>query len=233
MKITFFHAFVSIKNISIFFDQGSATSRSLLVSDQPLMTEEGLLPIISASASTSRDGTATIIHYVDELHSHDNQQGIVEVSIFDEHDDSEKEEEEDRDESWVELDPEKLGFREEGLVEERNESAVTGSSLLEGAGSGYLVDKDFSGSEEEEFEGEYAISQLQQLKKLNWKEVFKQTLPTEVNQLRDLEPLVSEEEEESREHKGEDEKDGINSEVNLRDDVELDEDGLTTWYFWR
>lgn len=195
------------------------------------MTEEGLLPIISAPASTSRDGTATIIHYVDELHSHDNQRGTVDVSIFDEHDDSEKEEEEDGDESWVELDPEKLGFREERLVEEENEPAVTGSSLLEGAGSGYLVDKFFSESEEEDFEGD--VSQLQQVKKLNWKEVFKQTLPTEVNQLRDLEPPVSEEEEESREHKGKDEKDGINAEVNLRDDVELDDDGLTTWYFWR
>lgn len=197
------------------------------------MTEEGLLPIISASASTSRDGTATIIHYVDELHSHDNQREIVDVSIFGEHDDGEKEEEEDGDDRWVELDPEKLGFREEGLVEEKNKSAVTGSSLLEGAGSGYLVDKDFSGSEEEEFEGEVDISQLQQVKKLNWKEVFKQMLPTEVNQLIGLEPAVSEEEEESREHKGGDEKDGINSEVNLRDDVELDDDGLTTWYFWR
>lgn len=197
------------------------------------MTEQGLLPIISTSASTSRDGTATIIHYVDELHSHENQGGVVDVSIYDEHDNSEKEEEEDGDESWVELDPEKLGFREEGLVEEKNESAVTGSSLLEGAGSGYLVHKDFSESEEEEFEGEEDdISQLQQVKKLNWKEVFEQMLPTEVNQLRYLEPPVSEEEEESREHE-EDEKDGRNSEVNLRDDEELDDDGLTTWYFWR
>lgn len=162
---------------------------------------------------------------------HDDQGVIGDVSIYDEHDDSEKEE--DGDESWIELDTEKLGFREEGLVEEKNESAVSGSSLLEGAGSGYLVHKDFSESEEEEFEGEEDdVSQLQHTKKLNWKEVFELTLPTQVNQLRDLEPPVSEEEEESREHEG-DEKYGINSEVNLRDDEELDDDGLTTWYFWR
>lgn len=207
------------------------------------MAEDGFLPISPTSVSRSREGEATIIHYIDELHSHDNLRESAGVVMYDDEDDGggdEEGEQPDGDESGViprvmtEPDLEELGFWERDLVE-KYESAVTYSNQFEEDGSGYLVQEDFSDSEEEGFEGrENEISDVQQVINLNQEEALEEMLPSEVSLQRDLES--PEEEEESRKHTGKHEEDGrmIASEVKWKnDDEDLVADGKMTWYFWR
>lgn len=192
----------------------------------------------------SREGEATIIHYIDELHSHDNLRGSAGVVMYDDEDDGggDKEEEQpDGDESGViprvmtEPDLEELGFGVRDLVEEKYESAVTYSNQFEEDGSGYLGQEDFSDSEEEGFEGrENEISDVQQVINLNQKEALEEMLPSEVSLQRELES--PEEEEENRKHTGKHEEDGrvMAPEVKWKnDDEDLVDDGKMTWYFWR
>lgn len=234
-------------SLYLYFYLGSASSGPLLVSYQPYMAEDGFLPISPTSVSTSREGEATIIHYIDELHSHDNLRGSAGVVMYDDDDDDgggdddDEEEQPGGDESRViprvmtEHDLEELGFGERDLVEEKYESAVTYSDQFEEDGSGYLVQEDFSDSEEEGFEGrENEISDVQQVVNLNQKEALEEMLPSEVSLQRELES--PEEEEESRKHTGKHEEDGrmVASEVKWKnDDEDLVDDGKMTWYFWR
>lgn len=246
------HFLVIIKNgyISTFF-QGSASSGSLLVSDQPYTAEDGFLPV-----SVSREGEATISHHTDELHSHENLWESADVVKNDDdeeqvHTAEEEEEEEQLEEdeesgvilgAMTEPDLDDFGFRV--LVEEKEEAEVEDSKQLEEDGSGNTVQERFSESEEEEgSEGEDDISDVQQASHLNQKEgvlrhwmQLERMLPSEVRIQGELQP-VSEGEQENRKHTGRGEEDDrmITSEVEWKNDDSLPvDDREMTWYFtWR
>ncbi|XP_073338888.1 zona pellucida sperm-binding protein 3 [Pagrus major] len=219
--------------------EGSASSGSLLVSDQPYTADDGFLPVGPSSISMSRDGEATVSHYTDELRGHENLWGSEDVVIYDEDeeeqedtdDEEEEEEEEEEEQSGVivrvitEPHLEELGFRQGILAEEKNESELKASSPFEEDWSGYLAEEDFLVGEEEDDE----IADAQQVIHLNQRE-GKDSLQ------RELQRLVSEGEEENREHTGRGEEDRmIASEVEQEnDDEDVVYDREMTWYFtWR
>ncbi|XP_044079910.1 zona pellucida sperm-binding protein 3 [Siniperca chuatsi] len=242
--------------------EGSASSGSLLVSNQPYTAEDGFLPVSSSSVSMSREGEATINHYIDELHSHENRWESADVVKYDDADEEEQvytddeEEEEELDEEGsgvilgviAEPDLDELGFRERVLVEEK-QSEVTDSDQFKEDQSRYTVQEHFTESEKEEerFEGRDEISEVQQAIHLNQKEgkVLRHwvqlgpMLPSEVSLQGELQPLVSEGEEENRKHTGSSEEVDrmIASEVEWKKDdglADLVDDKEMTWYFtWR
>nr|XP_046268202.1 zona pellucida sperm-binding protein 3 [Scatophagus argus] len=223
--------------------EGSASSGSLLVSDQPYTAEVGFLPISPSSVSMSREDKASISQYTDVLQSHENLWGSVDIIKHDDDDnDAEDEEEleEDEKESGVNLivmtepDLGELGFKERDLMEEKNESEVRESNQFEEDGSGYFVEEDFSESEEGLEGREDEISDVQQVIHLDQKEG--EMLPSAASLQRALQPLVPEGEENWK-HTGRGEEDErmIASEVEWKDeDKDLVNDREMTWYFtWR
>ncbi|TMS21225.1 Zona pellucida sperm-binding protein 3 [Larimichthys crocea] len=203
--------------------EGHASSGLLLVSDQPYAAEDGFLPISPhSSISMSREGETTISHYTDDLHSHENQWGNPHVVMYD--DDEEEEEVYTDDEEEEQPDEEESGVREELGFRER----VWELNQFEEDGSGYIVQEDYSESEEEEEleEGKDEISDVQQVNQKQG-EVLEQMLPSDVSLQREL---VSEEEEENRKHtvRGKEDDRSIASEEKWKNDDEM------TWYFtWR
>lgn len=201
------------------------------------MAEDGFLPINPNSVNRSGDGKATIIHYIDELHSYDNVQGSEDGIMYDDDSDVGEEEPDEVESSFVprvrtEPDLKEFGLGERDLVEEKNKSTMTDPSPLEENGSGYLVQEDFSEGEEG-FEGrKNKISDLQQEVTLIQREVLELMLPSEVTLQKELQSLISEEEE-SRKHTVESEEDGrlMASEVKWKNEDLVDE-ATTTWYFW-
>lgn len=200
----------------------------------------------------SRQGEVTISHYTGGLQSHENLWGSVVMYDDDEEEEqgyTDKEEEqleEDEEESGVilsvitEADLEELGIRQRVFTEE-NEAEGNDSHQFEGEGSGYIVQEDFSESDEEEGFGgrEDELSDVQQVIRLNQREgeVLQQMFPSAVSLQRELQPGVSEEEVENRKHPGRGEEDdrAIASEVEWKnDDEDLEDDREMTWYFtWR
>ncbi|XP_034530408.1 uncharacterized protein si:ch211-67f13.7 [Notolabrus celidotus] len=217
--------------------EGSVSSGSMLVSDQPQSEEDGFPSVRTSSISRSKDGQAIISHYFDELHSPEDLLESVDVAEF-------EDEEEDED-GWVffegktEPDLDELGFSDSVLVEEKGEPEVNFSTLFEDVGSGYLKQKDFSESEDEEGRQD-GISDEQQEVHLHQEEAevlrhwveFEEMLPseTELHQL-----AVSEDEQENFEQtgRGEDDVEMRVSEVEWKRDDDLG-DKEQTWYFsWR
>lgn len=203
-----------------------------MVSDQPYMGEDGFLPINPNSVSRSGDGKATIIHYIDELHSYDNLQGSEDDVMYDDDDWEESDEDKSSFVPRVRAEPDlnEFGLGERDLVEEKNKS-TTDSSPLEGNGSGYLIQEDFSEGEEGFKDQKNGISDLQQEVSLTQREVLELMLPSEATM--QLQPPISEEEE-SRKLRVESEEDGrlMASEVKQKNEDLVDE-ATTTWYFWR
>lgn len=218
--------------ISSFF-KGSASSGSLLVSDQSYTAEDGFLLV-----SMSREGEATISHYVDELHSHENVWERADVVM----DDTDEEEQLEEKSGLIlgvmaEPDVDELALRERVLVEEKEDSEGKESNQFEEDGSGYIIVEGFSEREEEEegFEGgdeEISVQHFNQKEGeafRHWVQV-QQMLPSEVSLHRALQPLASEGEEENRKRVGEEdeasEEDWVtDSLADLVDDTEM------TWYF--
>ncbi|KAM8736301.1 zona pellucida sperm-binding protein 3 [Acanthopagrus schlegelii] len=217
--------------------EGSASSGSLLVSDEPYTADDGFLPVSPPSVSMSRDGEATIIHYIDYR---ENLWGSEDVVMYDEDeeeqdnmadDDGEEEQEEEQPNGVIvrvmtEPDLEEFSFRERISPGEKNESELRASGQFEQDWSGHLAEEDFSVGEEEDDE----ISDAQQVIHLNRRE-------GEDGLQRAFRPLVSEGEEENREHTGGggEEDRMIASEAEQKnDDEDLVYDREMTWYFtWR
>lgn len=235
------------------FLQGSARSGSLLVVDKSYEAEDGSLPVNPPSVSISREGEATVSQFTDELHSLDNLWESADEVQYDDEEQVYTEEEEqqqqlDEKERGVVLgvkaepDLDELSFRERVLVEEEKEkSEVNDSNLSKEDGSGYLLHKHFSESEDgEEFEDD-EISDVQQATHLNHKEgevlrhwaELEQMFPSEVSVQRELEPLVTEGEEKNSKHTSSD----ALADWMVASDVERNEDSLAdldkemTWYF--
>ncbi|XP_054470399.1 uncharacterized protein si:ch211-67f13.7 [Anoplopoma fimbria] len=210
--------------------EGSASSGSLMVSDQPYTAEDDLPPV-------TREGV--------ELKSPENlweSADLVKYNDDDEHDyaDEEEEEEEEkheRDEEdsgfihGVMTEPDELGFRERVLVEEKTESVGKDSNNFEEDGSGYVV-------QEESEEDEINLNQKEAEVLRHWEEV-EQMFQSENTLQRGLHLLVSEGEEENRNHTGRGDEDDrlIASEVEWKNDdglSDLVDDSEMTWYFiWR
>ncbi|XP_074516162.1 zona pellucida sperm-binding protein 3 [Sebastes fasciatus] len=212
--------------------EGSASSGSLLVSDQPYTTEDGFLPV-----SMSREGDAKVNH------SHENlweSADAVKYDNYDEEqdyaDEEEKQQLEEAEEEsgfilgvMTEPDLDELGFRERVSMEEK-ESGVKNSDQFEEDGSGYEVLEESDEEEEEGFEGredEIHLNQKEAEVLRHWVQL-EQMFPSGVGIQRELKPLVSEG---NRKHTGRGEEDDgvMASEVEREnDDVEM------TWYFpWR
>ncbi|XP_045918976.1 zona pellucida sperm-binding protein 3 [Micropterus dolomieu] len=233
--------------------EGSARSGSLLVVDQSYEAEDGSLPVNPPSVSISREGEATVSQFTDELHSLDNLWESADEVQYDDEEQVYTEEEEqqqqlDEKERGVVLgvkaepDLDELSFRERVLVEEEKEkSEVNDSNLSKEDGSGYLLHKHFSESEDgEEFEDD-EISDVQQATHLNHKEgevlrhwaELEQMFPSEVGVQRELEPLVTEGEEKNSKHTSS----SALADWMVASDVERNEDSLAdldkemTWYF--
>ncbi|XP_041668078.1 zona pellucida sperm-binding protein 3 [Cheilinus undulatus] len=198
--------------------EGSASSGSLLVSDQPYTAEDGFLPIRTSSVSRKQGSEAIISHYINELNSQEELLESVDVK----YDEEEEDYTDDEEEGGVILggmakpDAEESGFMERFLWE-----PVVNQSVMFEEGSGYLED-DFSESEDKEGKEETISDQEEQ------------TVPSKANVQRELEqPYWSEDEQKNRRHADQDEKeDGmITSEVEKRGLVGGKEQ---TWYFsWR
>ncbi|XP_011614516.1 zona pellucida sperm-binding protein 3 [Takifugu rubripes] len=186
--------------------EGSVNSGSLLVSDQPMVEEEGFLP--KSWVSTSKEGEATVIGLTDPL-SHDAVQQRADL-VFD---DEEEEQQPGRDQSvTTQPDLEDLGLED---LEDKNESF---SNQFEDDGSGNLLVDEYLGSYEgvggKELSGEQE------------KEVAEQMVPAETVRWPEFQPKVSEEIEAPKNESG----------LKMRNDSEEDdvgEDGKKTWYFWK
>ncbi|XP_037602780.1 zona pellucida sperm-binding protein 3 [Sebastes umbrosus] len=212
--------------------EGSASSGSLLVSDQPYTAEDGFLPVIM-----SREGEVTVNH------SHENLWESADAVKYDDDDEEqdyadEEEEKQQLEEAeeesgfilgvMTEPDLDELGFRERVSMEEK-ESGVKDSDQFEEDGSGYEVLEE-SDEEEEGFEGredEIHLNQKEAEVLRHWVQL-EQMFPSGVGIQRELKPLVSEG---NRKHTGRGEEDDgvMASEVEREND-----DGEMTWYFpWR
>ncbi|XP_034419371.1 zona pellucida sperm-binding protein 3 [Cyclopterus lumpus] len=210
--------------------EGSASSGSLLVSDQPY-TEDGFPPV-------SRESEATINHY-NELKIHENLWDLVKHDdkeqdlADDEEQDYADEEQEYADEEqdyadnqedneyifgvMTEPDLDKSGFREMVFVEEKTESEENGS--------------EYAAQESEE--DEMNLDRRKEAEMLQGEQMF----PSDGLQ-RELQMLVSEGEGENTKHAGSGEEDDwlMASEVKWNDDDDLADldDSEMTWYFtWR
>ena len=238
-----------LKWLYLYHFQGSASSGSLLVSDEPYTADDGFLPVSPSSISMSGDGEATISHYTDELNGRENLWGSEDVVMYDEDeeeqdntaaaaaaDDDDGEEEQEEEPNGVivrvmtEPDLEELSFRERILAGEKNESELRASDQFEQDWSGHFAEEDFSVGEEEDDE----ISDAQQVIHLKRRE-------GEESLQREFQPPVSEGEEEHGEHTGGGEEGDrmIASEVEQKNDNDDDDDDVVydremTWYFtWR
>ncbi|XP_018545460.1 zona pellucida sperm-binding protein 3 [Lates calcarifer] len=238
--------------------EGSASSESLLVSDQPYTAEDGFLPVSPSLDSVSNKGKTTVSRHIDKLHSHDHLResaAVVKYGDDDDYDDQdeegymEEELEEDEVESRVILgvmtEP-KLEFRHGVLVEEKREAEIMDLNEFEEDGSGYEVEEDFLEGEEEgetSEEREDETSYAQQVIHLSQKEgeVFRHWAQVEqlkVTLQKEVQPLVSEGEEENRKYADSGEEHERTADVERKNDDSLTEnvadDGEITWYFtWR
>ncbi|XP_071354412.1 zona pellucida sperm-binding protein 3-like [Trachinotus anak] len=236
--------------------EGSASSMSLLVSDQPYTAEDGFLPASPSLVSISREGKATVSRGFDELHSQESLRQSADVVKYDD-DDYEEEEgymeeelEEDEAESRVILEEmtddrevEKLVFRHGVLVEESKEAEVKDSNEFGVDGSGYGTE-DFLEVEERSEGREDEISDAQQAIDLNWKEDevlrhWAQLEQLRVSLQREVQPLDSKGEEENRKYtdRGEEDERTRAYEVKWKNDgglADVADDREMTWYFtWR
>lgn len=214
------------------FFQGSASSGSLLVSDQPYAAEEeedGFLPV------AMNRGEATINQYIDEQHRQENLWESADVVEYDEEEqdytDEEEEEEQLEEESGA-----MFGVMTEPDLD-REGVLVKDSDLFEEDGSGFVIQEESEEEEEEEegFEGEDEIHLNQkEAEVLRHRSQVEEMLRSEVGL--QSEPLVSEGEEDNRRQTGRGEEDDgmIASEVEWNNDEDLVDDGEMTWYFtWR
>ncbi|CAJ1073846.1 uncharacterized protein si:ch211-67f13.7 [Xyrichtys novacula] len=219
--------------------EGTVSSGSLLVSDQPSTTEDDVLSARTSSVSRSRDGLAIISHYIDELHSYEDLLEKVDVVNYDEdgHVYLYEEEEEDSEvisEETAESDLDESGFRENVLVERKEEPEVSDANLFEDEGSGHLEGEVVSEREEEE-EREDGISDGQKEAEVLRQQVeLEKMLPLQANLQTELQqPPVSENEDDNSKQSGGDEEDigTIAAEVEWKRD---DDDKEQIWYFsWR
>uniref|UniRef100_A0A3B4UAX8 ZP domain-containing protein n=1 Tax=Seriola dumerili TaxID=41447 RepID=A0A3B4UAX8_SERDU len=239
---------------------GSASSESLLISDQPYTAGDDFLPASPSLVIMGREDETTVSRHIDELHGQESLWESADVVQYD--DDYEEEEEgyteeeleEDEAESRVILEVmtddrelEELVFRHGVLVEKRKEAEVKDSNEFGVDGSGYEVEEDFFEGEEEEErpEGrEDEISDTQQVIHLNQKEGevlrhWAQLEQLKVTLQREVQPLDSEGEGGNRKYTdgGEEDERTRAYEVEWKRD-----DGLAdvadhremTWYFtWR
>lgn len=193
--------------MSVCCPQGSVNSGSLLVSDQPMVEEEGFLP--KSWVSTS-EGEATVIGLTDPL-SHDTLQQRADW-VFD-NGDEEEEQQPDREQSvTTQPDLEDLGLQD--LVEDKNESF---SNEFEDYGSGTLLLDEYLGS----YEGVSGI----EISEKHEKEVAEKMGSAENNRLPEFQAKVSEDIDAPKNESG----------LQMRNDYEEDdlgEDGKKTWYFW-
>ncbi|XP_023258530.1 zona pellucida sperm-binding protein 3-like [Seriola lalandi dorsalis] len=239
---------------------GSASSESLLISDQPYTAEDDFLPASPSLVIMGREDETTVSRHIDDLHGQESLWESADVVKYDddyeeeEEDYTEKELEEDEAESRVILEVmtddrefEELVFRHGVLVEKRKEVEVNDLNEFGVDGSGYELEEDFFEGEEEEErpEGrEDEISDAQQAIHLNQKEGevlrhWAQLEQLKVSLQREVQPLDSEGEEGNRKYTdgGEEDERTRAYEVEWKRD-----DGLAdvavhremTWYFtWR
>ncbi|XP_044229848.1 zona pellucida sperm-binding protein 3 [Thunnus albacares] len=229
--------------------EGSASSGSLLVSDQPHTAEDGFFPVSPSLVSMRREGKTT---------SHENLWENADVLAYDDGEEEQgymEEEEELKDEEesrgrlilgmMTEPELEKSVFRERVLVEERKKSEEKDSRVFREDGSGYEVEEDFLESgEEERFEGEedkqlvHLSHQKEDVVLHNWAQL-EQMLRSHVGLQREVQPLNSEGEGERKKYTGRSEEveNTRASEVEKTNDDDLADvvdDGQLTWYFtWR
>lgn len=188
--------------------QVSVNSGSLLVSDQPMVEEEGFLP--KSWVSTSKEGEATVIGLTDPL-SHDPLQPRADL-VFD-NGDEEEEQQPGRGQSvTTQPDLEDLGL--EDLAEDKNESF---SNEFEDYGSGNLLLDEYLGSYEGV--GGIKISEEQ-------KGVAEKMGPAEANKWPEFQSKVLEERDAPKKESG------LKIKNNSEEDV-VGEDGKKTWYFWK
>lgn len=184
-------------------------SDSLLVSDQPIVEDDGFLPMTSVGGS--REGEATVVRLSD-LHSHDAVPGRADF-LFDDDGGGDKEEQQPDRGRGAAAEPhiEDLGLA--GLAEERNEAFSnefddygSGSLLLDG----YLEGEGGVESEMSEEQDEEAVEQM---------------VPADPDRRAEWQPKASEEKKTKSE-----------SELKLQNNSQLEEvgeDGRKTWYFWK
>nr|XP_020470128.1 zona pellucida sperm-binding protein 3-like [Monopterus albus] len=123
--------------------EGSASTRSLLVSDQPYTAEDSSLPVRPSSVSI-REGEAIVYRYTDEIHSHENLWEHADVIKYDGKEQEGHMEEEFEEGGRVIL----AGVTEPDVLGEEEKSEAT-SNVLGEARSGNEV-ANFLGREEQE-----------------------------------------------------------------------------------
>ncbi|XP_074548419.1 uncharacterized protein LOC141806682 [Halichoeres trimaculatus] len=214
--------------------EGSVSSGSLLVSDQPQTAEGGFPSAWSSSVSRSTDGHAIISHYINELHGpEDLLESVGVVQYEDEDDEVDEDEEED---GWVTIEETEPDLEDGLSVEVKGRPEVRFSPLPEDEGSGYL---DSTKSEDEEGrEDDVSVKQQEEAEVIRQWVELEEMLPTEVSVQTELQQqAVSEDEEENFEQKGQGEEDVEMeaSEVEWRTDDDDDgKDKEQTWFFsWR
>ncbi|XP_034431990.1 zona pellucida sperm-binding protein 3 [Hippoglossus hippoglossus] len=220
--------------------EGSASSESLLVSDQPYAAEEGFLPISPSLVSVSREDKTPVSRQIDEQHSPEYVWESADVVEYDDYDEEEYTEEELGEvESRIifgdttEPESEKFIFRHGVLVEERSEAEVKNVDEPEDDGSAYDMEDVFEGEAEHEIsEGrEDETSDAQQTIHSNQREgeVLR-------HWAQEVQLPESEGEEEKRTYTGRDEE---HDRTRAYDEERKNDDGLAdvddmTWYFtWR
>ncbi|XP_040917244.1 zona pellucida sperm-binding protein 3 [Toxotes jaculatrix] len=238
--------------------EGSASSESLLVSDQPHAAEDEFLPVSQSLVSMSREGKATVSRHIDELHSPEHQWESADIVKYSDDENDEKEEghpkEEPEDEALLQMlgavtepEQEKLAFSHGVLLEERKEADVKDFSEFGEDGSGYEAEEDFleGGEKEERSERrEDEVSDAQQVIHSNQKEGDMLHHWVQLEQLKgslqsEVQPLESEGEEENRTYTGrgeENERTRAYEMEGKNHDGPVDVEGgkEMTWYFtWR
>ncbi|KAM3595128.1 uncharacterized protein V6R79_018515 [Siganus canaliculatus] len=222
--------------------EGSTSSRSLLVSDQPDTAEEGFLPISPSSVSVGRGGEATISHSTTGLHHYDERWGDVDVITYGNNEDQDYREEEEEllegEGSLIlgvmsEPDSDEFSLMKTGLVEEELISENRDSDELGENGSGYLVQGDLSESKEVE-----EADSVQQVALLSQRDG--EMLLSNIGQQKESQPPGSEGGEENWKYTGREEKGEVgitspsSSEVEQGSDDDSGDDKEMTWYFrWR
>ncbi|KAG7226142.1 hypothetical protein INR49_014236, partial [Caranx melampygus] len=204
--------------------EGSATSGSLLVSDQPDAAGDGFLPGSLSLVSIGREENATVSRHIDKLHSPESPWDSTDVVKYDDDDDDDDYEEEEDDymeeelkedevESRVILEVmtdegelEKVVFRHGVLVEESKEAQVKDSNETGVDGSGHGEEEHLFVGEEENgrsegtkdtvFDAQQGIHLIQKEGEVlrHWAQLER----LKVSLQREGQPLVSEGEEENR-----------------------------------
>nr|XP_019940519.1 PREDICTED: zona pellucida sperm-binding protein 3-like [Paralichthys olivaceus] len=229
--------------------EGSASSESLLVSDQPYATEEGFLPLSPSLFSVSREDKTTVSRQIDEQRSPEFVWESADVVEYDDYDDEEEYTEEELGEVesriifglTTEPKSEKSVFRHGVLVEERSEAEVKNVNEPEVDGSAYDTENVFEGEEEQEIsEGrEDETSDAQQIIHSNQREGevlrhWAQLEQLRVGLQREVQPPVSDGEEEKRTYTGRgEEHDRAYDEERKNDDDLADVDDMTWYFTWR